>query len=294
MKDKILAIKGHPTRGEEVIKILEMLGGENVGGLEGNTSGFYFIDSNNNINLNTESRLSQLRTNFMTFSLEEFLEKYPYKVGDKVKSARVNDFIGRITNVRWDDNEKQIIYVVEWDDVNKSTLTYFAIGLQPYKEEICTYYAVDNDSKTTIDIFISNESLGLKNGYIANKVEIKDCGIVLKCVKNKPQYPKTYVECSQIINKVAKTTHELNIAYKPDLIYAFQKLLICRDAYWKMAGDWKPNIGENFMYAIMVHHGTIEKRMVVGGGILLFPTEEMRDAFFENFKDLIEECKEFL
>ena len=28
--------------------------------------------------------------------------------------------------------------------------------------------------------------------------------------------------------------------------------------------------------------------------ILVFPTKEMRDAFYENFKDLIEECKELL
>jgi hypothetical protein len=28
--------------------------------------------------------------------------------------------------------------------------------------------------------------------------------------------------------------------------------------------------------------------------ILSFPTEEMRDAFKENFDELIEECKEFL
>lgn len=28
--------------------------------------------------------------------------------------------------------------------------------------------------------------------------------------------------------------------------------------------------------------------------ILAFPTEEMRDAFYENFKDLIENCKELL
>ena len=28
--------------------------------------------------------------------------------------------------------------------------------------------------------------------------------------------------------------------------------------------------------------------------ILVFPTEEMRDAFYENFKDLIEQCKELL
>jgi hypothetical protein len=28
--------------------------------------------------------------------------------------------------------------------------------------------------------------------------------------------------------------------------------------------------------------------------ILAFPTEEMRDTFYENFKDLIEQCKELL
>ena len=28
--------------------------------------------------------------------------------------------------------------------------------------------------------------------------------------------------------------------------------------------------------------------------VLAFPTEEMRDAFYENFKDLIEHCKELL
>jgi hypothetical protein len=28
--------------------------------------------------------------------------------------------------------------------------------------------------------------------------------------------------------------------------------------------------------------------------VLEFPTPEMRDAFYENFKDLIEQCKELL
>ena len=28
--------------------------------------------------------------------------------------------------------------------------------------------------------------------------------------------------------------------------------------------------------------------------ILTFPTEEMRDTFYENFKELIEQCKELL
>ena len=33
---------------------------------------------------------------------------------------------------------------------------------------------------------------------------------------------------------------------------------------------------------------------VVWNSILSFPTEEMRDEFYNNFKDLIEQCKELL
>lgn len=36
MKDNNLAIKGHPTRGKEVIEILEMLGGKNKFNFKGN------------------------------------------------------------------------------------------------------------------------------------------------------------------------------------------------------------------------------------------------------------------
>ena len=31
-----------------------------------------------------------------------------------------------------------------------------------------------------------------------------------------------------------------------------------------------------------------------GQQILTFPTKDMQDAFYENFKDLIEQCKELL
>jgi hypothetical protein len=43
--------------------------------------------------------------------------------------------------------------------------------------------------------------------------------------------------------------------------------------------------------------GNIQKNAVTArilNRILVFPTEEMRDAFYENFKDLIEKCKKFL
>ena len=44
-----IAIQGHPTRGHEVIQILESLGGKNVKGLMGTFESFYYINDKNEI-----------------------------------------------------------------------------------------------------------------------------------------------------------------------------------------------------------------------------------------------------
>ena len=88
-------------------------------------------------------------------------------------------------------------------------------------------------------------------------------------------------------------------------------LIICRDAHWKIAGEemglgkpWEPDWknSEERRYCIVIIEGDInlpEKVLTkwilkVTNKILVFPTEEMRDAFYENFKKEIEMCKELL
>jgi hypothetical protein len=57
--------------------------------------------------------------------------------------------------------------------------------------------------------------------------------------------------------------------------------------------DWKDE-SEN-KYTIVLHGNKNCYANCKGAcSFLTFPTAEMRDAFYENFKDLIEECKEFL
>lgn len=118
-------------------------------------------------------------------------------------------------------------------------------------------------------------------------------------VRKQPKYPKTYVECSGVINKVARNLNECKDSetYKTELMYACQKLLICRDAYWKLANDWQPNWEdeEQCKFVIYRFRGSILKDSTyINPSILVFPTAEMRDIFYENFKDLINECKELL
>ena len=117
--------------------------------------------------------------------------------------------------------------------------------------------------------------------------------------KKKKEYPKTLGECRAILGIMSEYGA---FHYKTELITTFMSLLICRDAYWKIAGEqmglgkpWEPNWGKGACYTICCNTNQI----VIGtdkfrNSILVFPTEEMRDAFYENFKELINECKELL
>lgn len=122
--------------------------------------------------------------------------------------------------------------------------------------------------------------------------------------KKEKIYPKTYEECCEIVKVEKKHTLEGEIIrvnnYKIALLESFQKLLICRDAYWKIAGEemglgkpWEPTM--ETVYCISRNDNVIECSYRGGkSNILEFPTPEMRDAFYENFKELIEICKELL
>lgn len=81
---------------------------------------------------------------------------------------------------------------------------------------------------------------------------------------------------------------------------------MCRDAYWKIAGDemglgkpWEPDYTnpDIDLYVIINIYNRLEKAKYGYGFqqcILTFPTAEIRDTFFENFKGLIETCKEMI
>jgi hypothetical protein len=132
--------------------------------------------------------------------------------------------------------------------------------------------------------------------------------------KKKKEYPKTYGECCKVLNVAVRDLDILdNMLDTTEIIYnknldrllnSFRKLLICRDAYWKIAGEemglgkpWEPDWTDldQWKYCIWVDVGEfITMTNVRGQHILAFPTEEMRDAFKENFDPDIEICKEFL
>ena len=158
----------------------------------------------------------------------------------------------------------------------------------------------DSMNKNNID----NGIIILPEGYIfkdENGNEILTHKIILE--QKKKEYPKTFLECCDVLD--IKNLIERGVkGYKAELFDTLQKLYICRDAYWKIAGEewklkypWHPKWDRTDI----IHHiityaaGAVYKDISIQlNYILAFPTEEMRDAFYEAFKEDIEKCKELL
>lgn len=162
----------------------------------------------------------------------------------------------------------------------------------------------------------SGKRFGYKipDGYEFDTVDNGE--IILKPIK--PKYPKTYKECCDVLlippyynlryrtyeyghyNEFATSNNLLSLQ---DKLNTLGKVIICRDAYWKIYGEyiglgkpWEPDwMDETTKYGIRTYQNIVIKDNVIRTNCaFVFPTPEIQDAFYENFKDLIEKCKELL
>lgn len=289
---KNLAIKGHATRGKEVIEILEMLGGKNIhyswGVFENR---IYTIDDKTDEIIDISERYY---SDYNLFTLEEFLEKYPYKVGDKVKVC--GDNLGVIISMRWEID--YVVYKVKLSKNGYKT-SKTSENLQPYKEETMgdrpdlLQQLKEYFENTPREVVEKEWHEYDKYNEIGPSVEE-----YLEYVSNirQLQYPKTYEECAEILLERASVRND--IGYKGDLLINLQRLLICRDAYWLIYNNWKPTHKsgcDNTIYNIhRFNEEVIKSATLHRHSLLEFPTEEMRDKFYENFKTLIFACKELI
>lgn len=102
-----LAIKGHPKRGKEVIELLEMLGGKNPNCTGICSSAYYHIDDG-------LIKVDCIISNHCLYTLEQFEQQYPYKVGDKVLylNGRKEWVEGIIDKMLWNENNNALTYYV--------------------------------------------------------------------------------------------------------------------------------------------------------------------------------------
>ena len=348
---KKLAIKGHPTRGKEVIELLEMMSGENIYRCIGEMESLYYFIDNDNIIYGS----SLFNDNYVFFTLEEFWMKFPFKIGDKVQVLKSGK-VFTICNMIWDDEVCDIYYY------NSVDIEYYnAEELKLYKETDTVKPVTDKSERTHEDVIFDSVIWHLRNSVnngkqylsggdceayfreLVKKVKVNDMESC-KCpeyedikkvaylsindkdyadeievnlgddyeykfemnrlyiLKKKLKYPKTYEECCYKTNFKGGFKEMLLSDDEYSLSISFIKLKRCRDAYWKIAGEqmgldkpWEPAI-QDTIWGITRSKDEVEKYSCHYGktNLLEFPTAEMRDAFFKNFKDLIEQCKELL
>lgn len=215
-----LAIKGHPTRGKEVIEILEMLGGINKYNLRGDTDEWFVLNG-------TQIQRSDWIFAERGFTLEEFLEKYPYKVGDKVYNI-VHNETQTITDSAWDFQEDEVGY-----QTNNNEYVYVNY-LQPCKEE--TMENKPNLLQRLKEYFDNTPRDVLEKEW--NELSyLNEIGPTidqyLECVKKYrlPKYPNTYEECCKMLGYSGNYNMILTTDVDNKLFNALYRLKVCRDAY---------------------------------------------------------------
>ena len=304
-----LVLKGHSTRSIEVIELLVMLGAKNQ--YKGTFKGFYYWIEDEQV---TSSDVPP--ENSIIFSLEEFLEKYPYKVGDNVGyyvGMLLKKETHTIIGMRWDSDKcriryhlnncavigvEDILYIIEYKtEQSKQKNIKGMDNLTMTNEEAEKYTIKIPEFQQSINLSHLNlDEIELHLGDY--EIEVRDGKTY--AVKKKLKYPTTYVECCDILGipsqKMYIDTHYANADRLFERLY---KLYICRNAYWKIFGEelglgkpWEPDWGN-----LSVNHEFVKINQgcfTYSSRVLVFPTAEMRDEFYENFKELIEECKELL
>lgn len=295
---KRLAIKGHPTRGNEIIEIFEMLGGKNIFDCSCHCIyNFYYINEFTKGIQFDKIGLENIN-DFTFFTIKEFINKFPYKIGDKVNVYDYESEV-RIDDMKWDG------YEIQYQVFTDETEWYSAAELnelKPYKQNI-------NMENKEIIPTLDGKKLG--GGYISYVIPegytydgFNSLGeIMLK--PNKIQYPKNYEECCDVLRMPKDESYidiDVPLSYNK-VLTVFTQLLICRDAYWKIFGEemklgkpWEPDFNDNNdkHFICYVRDEVWMSYIKDCNKVLVFPTEEMRNIFYENFKKEIEICKKLI
>ena len=224
-------------------------------------------------------------------------DNHEIKFENGIFTTLKSTFLGQIMTIELITLEKQYILM---EDKYKTLWTDEMIeGLAEEEtkpniiEEAKTYWDSIKDAWICPEGYIFKD----ENGNVINATKI-----VLE--KKKKEYPKTYAECCNILGYDDKETYCVCHIYANERLFeSLYRLKICRDAYWKIAGDemglgkpWSPDLTDNVNKHCIEFRdcGVCKVTYSYTSRIFAFPTKEMRDAFKENFGPDIEICKELL
>jgi len=282
-----IAIQGHPTRGKEIIQILESFGGINDGLHEGNNPDCYY-----EIHGNIIWCVSTKGINFKYCTLEEFEQEFPFKVGDKILIA--GPISHSIIALEYFNNK--LCYKLD------NGFHYAPSALRLYKEM---------KEERNITLTLDKAKEWYKKGG-----ELKEVALQAYSEKELNSRPKSWVEfCTNypiqageaiIAASTSKISPYKGIATR-DLVddrnvcpsqksaeahLAMIQLEQLRDC-WRQG--WKPIWDISHKWCIRLDNNELYVGLCTDiSRFLTFPTREMAEEFLKCFRDLIEKAGDLI
>ena len=290
-----IAILGHPTRGKEVIQLLESLGGRNNACLTGKNDNYYYINHNDNRIECHDNRY--VNEHCKRYTLEEFKLKFPFKVGDIVITN--NDRIGVI--------EKLILEDISGYYIKTNNGNYWcnSSSLRLYKE-------MEEKRNITISIHKAkewyNEGGELREIALQAYSEEELCKVKLPktweeyCNNYPKQKHETYIGIFSTIESYNKISDRHHIQDKnlcpseksAEAHLALIQLEQLRDCYRE--GDIPDFNDDNTKkYCILkIKNNICVKTSYVTNSFLSFTKPKVAEEFLTNFKPLIKIAEDYI
>ncbi len=271
-----IAIRGHESRGKEVIQIFKDLGTEGLVDHTGSHIDWVYLrdDSLRPNQLIVGTDVAFLKGyNYKVYTLEEFEKEFPFKIGDEVIfPVKIGWASGKITNLTYiEDKLKYEVYV------RTSGYHYVEshkLSLYPMKEE------------RNITLTLDKAKEWYKKGG-----ELKEIALQAFTEKELNPLPRSWKEYCRKYEYTCLSTRYTNISLKYDTLLKLEQL---RDCWWN---GWEPNWNDGTQTKYCIIHYREEFKITVlceTRYFLSFPTRKMAEEFLKCFRDLIEKAGDLI
>lgn len=270
---KPIAFIGDPSRGKDIIHLLEQLGGKNTHCLSGTLQRCIYSINKDNI-ICTELLTIRSKDRYNLYTIEEFEKEFPFKIGDKVVWDKDN-----YTAVR-------TVLRIDYSDLAgiKYAITAFGAANCFWEvdvNELKSYKEMKEERNITLTIDKAKE-------WYKKGGELKEIALQAFSKKELNPLPRSWEEYEKEYGGICLSTRYINTSLKNhDALLKLEQLRDC----WRQG--WKPKTHEA-VYTIKFSVNGLRVYQFNSREFLSFPTREMAEEFFECFRDLIEQAGDLI
>lgn len=222
--------------------------------------------------------------------------------GDEKNSRKIIEYFESIGKNRyhWYGNANNLYYYINSDNEIDSR-NYPPEGYTLY-ESWCEFEKKNKMGKRHIEITIEKAKEWYKQGGELREVALQAFDEDELKYELEDKFPASWGEFLYSEGYRYCSINNFRTSEEAKAFVALSKLIQLRDEYWKLDNNWEPNwinkvpeIPLQEKFSIHVDCGEVKKGFgYLLNHILIFRTSDLRDKFYDNFKDLIEEAKMFL